>query len=260
MTDATLNQRDTAADDPADISEDDKIEQRLPDPETLPELIVYSHSPLLYWWPAWVVGYLCAALTYFQGTEVNLDPTGAEIMHPSAGPGIGFTLLLLVLVFFTNIQLRGVYSALVVVSAAFLTVLFAWLGWWDNIASLIPYLSIHMTVGFYLAFATGLLVIWLLSVFVFDRMRFWRIRPGQMTEERVIGGAEESYDTRGMLFEQQADDLFRHVVLGLGTGDLRLTLTGAKEATIRIPNVLFAKRKIARVQKLISVQPDDLMS
>jgi hypothetical protein len=30
-------------------------------------------------------------------------------------------------------------------------------------------------------FSTGLLIIWLMMFFVFDRLTYWRIRPGQMT-------------------------------------------------------------------------------
>lgn len=36
--------------------------------------------------------------------------------------------------------------------------------------------------------------------FVFDRFTYWRIRPGQMTEEHLIGGGAESFDTNGLRF------------------------------------------------------------
>ena len=32
---------------------------------------VYQHSNLLYWWPIWVWGYVCAGLTYLQGIGVG---------------------------------------------------------------------------------------------------------------------------------------------------------------------------------------------
>ena len=41
-------------------------------------------------------------------------------------------------------------------------------------------------------FSTFLLIIWVLAFFVFDRLKFWRVRPGQLTVEYVIGGAERS--------------------------------------------------------------------
>src|SRR2546430_1393333 len=34
------------------------------------ELRIYQHSNLLYWWPIWAYGFLCAALTYVQGIGV----------------------------------------------------------------------------------------------------------------------------------------------------------------------------------------------
>src|SRR5947208_4401237 len=39
--------------------------------EPLPELRIYSHSNLIYWWPVWVVGYAMAAITYFQNNLVT---------------------------------------------------------------------------------------------------------------------------------------------------------------------------------------------
>jgi hypothetical protein len=89
----------------------------------------------------------------------------------------------------------------------------AWIGWWDDIARMIPYLWVHMNTGFYLVFSTGLLAIWLMMFFVFDRLTYWRIRPGQMTEERLIGGGAESFDTNGLRFQKLGADFFR-VALG----------------------------------------------
>src|SRR5439155_910547 len=49
--------------------------QRLPQKELAPgeqeplQLRVYSHSNLYYWWPVWAVGFLMAALTYFNGAQ-----------------------------------------------------------------------------------------------------------------------------------------------------------------------------------------------
>ena len=122
-----------------------------------------------------------------------------------------------------------------------------------DIAKLIPYLSVHMNTGFYLVFSTGLLVIWVIMFFVFDRLTYWRIRPGQMTEEHLIGGAAESFDTNGLRFQKLGSDFFR-AVLGLGAGDLKATVAGA--ATIEIANVIFVDRKVHAIEKLISVKPE----
>jgi hypothetical protein len=83
--------------------------------------------------------------------------------------------------------------------------------------------------------------------------------PGQLTEEHMIGGGEQSYDTRGMLFEQRADDFFRHTV-GLGFADLLLITTGARKEEIDISNVLFANQKIRTMQRLIAIKPEEALA
>ena len=70
--------------------------------------------------------------------------------------------------------------------------------------------------------------------FVFDRMTYWRIRPGQMIEEHLIGGGAESYDTNGLRFQKLGSDLFR-VVLGLGAGDLRVAHSERERGNDRDP-------------------------
>jgi hypothetical protein len=37
---------------------------------------IISHSDLFYWWPVWVVGYLMAALTYWDGHLMAIVPNG----------------------------------------------------------------------------------------------------------------------------------------------------------------------------------------
>lgn len=215
------------------------------------EIIIYGHSTLLYWWPAWAFGFVIAVLN--AGQE-KLLPT-AEGSQPSSALGLTYLAVLLLLIVFTNVRLRGINSVVTLITLAFFTVLLAWFGWWDNIARMIPYLHVHMNTGFYLVFSTGLLIIWLLMFFVFDRLTYWRIRPGQMTEERLIGGGAETFDTNGLRFQKHSSDFFR-VVLGLGAGDLMATAGGGRGTPIEIPNVIFADRKIEAVEKLISVKPD----
>lgn len=232
----------------------------LPDPANLPDLVLYSHSTIFYWWPAWLGGYALALVTWLGGTKVKLSNGSEIVMHPSAWVGLTFLVILTLVMIFTNVKLRGLYSVMFLLAIGFFVVLFGWLGWLDSILSWIPYLSVYMDLGFYVTFSTILLAIWLLRFFVFDRLTYWRVRPGQLTMERVIGSGAQSYDTRGMLFEQRGDDLFRHIILGLGSGDLRLITTGAKQAEIDIPNVLFARRKVAAIQRLIAVKPDEMLS
>ena len=194
--------------------------------------------------------------SYIQGVDVAFTPEIIERVHPSNNPGIFFISVLVLLVVFTTTKLRGIYSVVTVISIAFFVVLFAWLGWWDNILSFVPHLSARANMGFYLLFSTTLLIVWLLAFFVFDRLVVWRVRPGQMIEQRLIGGQAHSYDTAGMVFERRGQDLFHDIILGFGAGDLTLTTSGANKTQIEIPNVLFVGRKVKAIEALIAVKPE----
>ena len=219
-------------------------------PAVLQEINVYGHSTLLYWWPAWALGFVIALLNAGQEKFLATAP-GAQ---PSSALGLTYLAILLLLIVFTNVRLRGINSVVALLSVGFIAVLLAWFGWWDDIAKLIPYLSVHMNTGFYLVFSTGLLIIWLLMFFVFDRLTYWRIRPGQMTEERLIGGGAESFDTNGLRFQKLSSDLFRSM-LGLGAGDLKATMAGERGTAIELPNVIFVDRKVRAIEQLIVVKP-----
>jgi len=223
------------------------------------ELRIYSHSSLFYWWPVWVVGFVLALITWMGGVHVpipNTDPQVEVYMHPSKNLGVIYGVVLFLVILFTNTTVRGLASVIVVLSAMFLTVLFAWLGWWESILSVMPHLAGYLNLGFYVTFSGALFVVWAGTTFVYDRMTYWSLRPGQITHTTIIGGAEKSYDTRGMLFEKAGQDLFRHFLLGLGSGDMRIVTTGARPEEILIPNVLFIDSHLRAMQQLVSIKPD----
>ena len=220
-----------------------------------PEVRIISHSNVFYWWPAWVAGFAMAAISYLHGRDVAFVPEIIERVHPSNNPGILFISVLVALVVFTNSKLRGIYSVVTVITVAFFVVLFAWLGWWDSILRFIPHLSARANMGFYLLFSTTLLAVWLLAFFVFDRLTVWRVRPGQMIVEHLVGGQARSYDTNGLVFEKRGQDLFHDIILGFGAGDLTLTTGGVNKETIQIPNVLLVDRRMRAIERLIAVKP-----
>jgi hypothetical protein len=79
-----------------------------------------------------------------------------------------------------------------------------------------------------------------------------------MVEERLVGGQARTFDTNGLVFERRGQDLFHDIILGLGAGDLTLTIGGANEETIQIPNVLFVSRKVKAIERLIAVKPEEV--
>jgi hypothetical protein len=193
---------------------------------------IYSHSTLLYWWPAWAFGFLVGLLNLGQERVLSTD----QHVRTNSALGLSYISMLLLLIIFTNVRLRGIKSVVVILAVGFVTVLLAWLGWWGEIISFLPYLSVQMNTGFYLVFSTALFLVWMSMFFIFDRMTYWRIRPGQMTVEHIIGGAAQSVDTGAVRFQKLSSDLFR-TVLGLGAGDLQATGAGSPGTTLNISRV-----------------------
>jgi hypothetical protein len=220
-----------------------------------PAVYIYSHSPLFYWWPVWLTGYIMAVLTWFNGEKVQIG-TSEVWFDRSKNVGVLFTLVFFLVILITNVTVRGLASVVVLLALAFAAVCLAYFGLWEDLFNWMGRVSIYMNMGFYVFFSTLVFAVWLFSVFVYDHMSYWRVTPGQMTYEHVIGGAAKSYDTRGMIFEKHRQDLFRHWVIGLGSGDLQISTTGARRETIYAPNVLFVDAKVAEIQKMIAMQPD----
>jgi len=207
-----------------------------------------------------LTGYIMALVTYF-GTPKPVDIYGSEVLiHPSKNLGVIFTITFFLIIIITNVTLRGLSSVVAILSAAFLTLLLAYFGWWGDLLFWMGKVSIFMNMGFYVFFSTLVFLVWAFSVFIYDRLAYWRVTPGQITHERVIGGAEKSYDTRGMVFEKHREDLFRHWVLGLGSGDIQITTMGAKRETVYVPNVLFVDSRVAEIQRLIAMKPTEFQS
>jgi len=192
----------------------------------------------------------------------QLMPIGnAQVwMHPSKNLGVLFTLIFFLVILITNVTLRGTASLVVILAVAFATVLLAYFGMWEDLLNWIGRVSIFMNMGFYVFFSTLVFFVWAFSVFVYDRLSYWRVTPGQLTYDAVIGGAQKSYDTRGMVFEKHRQDLFRHWIIGFGSGDIEISTTGARRETFQIPNVLFVDAKVGEIQQMIAIQPDQFQA
>jgi hypothetical protein len=226
-------------------------------PQTEPlELKIISHSPLFYWWPIWVVGYIMALLTYLDGVQVQIGNV-QERFHPNSNLGVIFFLVLFTVILITNVVVRGLASGMVVLAVILATVLLAYFNLWDVVLGWLGNLKIHLNLGAYIWFSTLMFIVWALAVFVFDRMNYWEIKPGQITREAVLGAGSVSYDTNGMTLEKYRGDIFRHWILGLGSGDLHIQTTGATRDRIDLPNVLFIGSKIALIQRMIAERPNE---
>jgi hypothetical protein len=253
------------------------------------EIHVYGHTNLFYWWPVWAVGFLMAALTYVDGHVMAIVPQGTEVKQaqPAVGGktqdvlitppgqsvppatatnsdpsphlrvaannnyGVIFAGTLLLVVMITNFTLRGLKSFIVIALLIALGLLFAQLGWWDSILAWLGGVDVRMNAGGYVAIALPLLLIWLFSVFVYDRYTYLIVTRGQVRIRKSIGDGELAVDTSGLSLEKKRDDLFRHWLIGLGSGDLHVQTGGPAHLDFDLSNVLFVGWKLSRIQDLI---------
>jgi hypothetical protein len=254
------------------------------------EVVVVSHSPLFYWWPVWAVGFLMAGLTYLYGHQVAFVPPGtvAErgarvegydgprdvLIAPAGRPlpadsesdelkqprlrmaasndlGIVWALTLCLVVVLSQIPLRGLWSLIVIIVLVFTTVLLAVLGLWDPILRAIRVIDIHITGISYLAISLFLFIIWLVTFLLFDRQVYMLFTRGQLRVRMAVSQGETVYDTRGMVVERHRDDLFRHWLLGFGSGDLTVRTGGSNSQQIEWHNVLGIGHKLALIHTML---------
>ena len=223
------------------------------------DLRVYQHSNLVYWWVVWAYGFVCAAVTYAQGIGIKELAAPSEsgekvvLFHRSPWLGLSFIALILFVVVFTNVRARGVYSLMLVL----LTGTAVWgvqkVPGIEKAFAWVHLLRVHLNLAFYLTFSVLLMLIWVFVTYLVDHFTWWRFSPGQVIEEHRVGQATgHAFNTEGMIIQRLPDDLFRHRVLGFGTGDF--VVKPASGDTFEIHNVWRANKKQRLLEDMIAMR------
>jgi len=180
--------------------------------------------------------------------EASFKPRVSE----ATWPGAIFVVCLLVTIIVTNVPLRGLWSFLVIISVVVVALVLALLNVWDTIFEWLGYIHLHINMAVYMTIGLVMLVIWCLAVLIFDRKSYVIFTPGQIKVCEHIGAGVQAYPAQGVSLDKQRDDLFRHYIYGLGSGDLILKLPpGSDRREIRLPNVLFLGWRLARVEDIM---------
>jgi hypothetical protein len=177
------------------------------------------------------------------------------LMAQSAKPGVLYAVVLLLIIVISNVPLRGLWSLMVILLIILLSLIFALAHIgdrtvWDWLVEKFRLLDIRINLGGYLFISLVLFIIWAITVFVFDHRTYVAITSGQVRVCLAVGAGETVYDTTGMTFQKRQDDLFRHWIVGLGSGDLIIHRTNTNQE-IDMPNVLFIGAKIKEIETLI---------
>jgi hypothetical protein len=184
------------------------------------------------------------------------EPAQPTLHMASTGTyGVIFLITLLLVIVITNVPLRGMWSVVIIVSVILLSIILGlahWDGrsWWEIIIEKLSLLDIRINAAGYVFVSLILFAIWLLTFLFFDQQVYMVFTPGQLKVRTEIGGGEKAFDTMGMTVEKQRSDLFRHWILGLGSGDLVVNTTGAGVHHFDLPNVLFIGKKVQQIEAM----------
>jgi hypothetical protein len=251
---------------------------------------IIGHSDLFYWWPVWALGFVLAFFTYLGGYFMAVVPAGVvaerdkqvqgvdgardvlilpadqhlPIDETSGVPeqpklrvarsnGLGslFVTVLLLVILITNVRLNGVWSLVLIMLVLLLSVFFAMAGLWDSIFRLVASSDVHITCAGYLWLAMPLFIIWLAVLLFYDRMNYVTFGRGQFTIHHAFGAGATTFEVQGLSLEKKRNDLFRHWLIGMGSGDLVIRTGGANSQTFELPNVLFVGSKLVTAQRLL---------
>jgi hypothetical protein len=254
------------------------------------EIRIYGHNNLFYWWPVWAVAFLFALLTYLDrhvmavvpyGTQVEQakvadgsdqsrqvlvpppgqpvttpspadgDPNPKLLVSPNNNYGVVFVAVILLVAVVSNILLRGLASVIAVAAILVVVLFVAVMGWWNEVLSFLGGLDVRINAGGYLVLAVPLFLIWLFSTFVYDHYTYVIVTRGQVRIRQAIGDGEQVVDTSSLLLSKERNDLFRHWILGLGSGDLIIKTGGPANINFELFNVLFIEWKLAKIQDFL---------
>ena len=255
-----------------------------------PVLRVVSHTGLVYWWPVWLVGFILSGLTYLDGGRMAIVPGDTKVRAvgdkvyeltlpgrssaslaqaaeatakgESAFPvrasgnrdyGMVFIVVLLLVIFGSNVPLRGLWSVVAILLVIVLTGVLAYFDVWGWILDTLLGLHIEITFAGYLLLSMVLLVLWLVTVFGLDQLHYVLFTTGQFTVCEGIGAARDVHDMTRVTVRKRRSDLIRHWVLGLGAGDLIISVPNQSREIV-MPDVLFVDRKIRQIAEMMKVR------
>jgi hypothetical protein len=190
--------------------------------------------------------------THQKDGEIEIDQPYVK-MSRRRGLGTLFVAVLLLVIIITNVTMRGLWSVLVILVLVMLSIIFYLADWWDIILQKVQILAIHINLSGYLAISLLLFAAWLINFFLFDRQTYMIFSPGQVRARLTIGGGETVYGTTGMVVQKQRGDMFRHWILGFGSGDLIIRPAGL-QTPIEMPNVLNVGRVVKQIEQMVKEQ------
>lgn len=216
-------------------------------------VVFYSHNQILYYWPIWLGAFVISDLTEMFGQESTVTiGGGAQDTTMLCSPSMGLFFLIIVglVVFFTSVNIRGVWAVVLGIGVIAVGLLFSVFDLWPGILSFLGGLTLYVNRDFYVAMGVVVFVPWFVVVFMFDMRRYFHFMPTQIKMVNEIGEGEKNFDSMGVVMEKQRDNFVQHMALGFGSGDLIITTSGGQRDIIIFPNVLRIDQVLNEIQEI----------
>jgi hypothetical protein len=211
---------------------------------------IHGHCAIIYWWIVWVYGVFCAVVSIGWGNRFAFDGGTGWHVYPGTWLGTSFVFLVLFVIIFSNIRIWTPLAIAFLASAGLI------------VESLQRYLDIsivrharipvviYMNAAFYAVFSLILLSVWLFFTLVADRWVYWVIGRSRAQCVHVMQHRDDmNFASTLLIVKRQRPDLFRYI-LGLGASDIVIQPEGEKGQSFVVENVLRAKAKWLKIQKV----------
>ena len=214
-----------------------------------------------------------------QGIDILLSekhPEGGveftdRIIAKSPFYGVIYFTIILLVIFFTNVPLRGLTATLFLAAIIIIFLLLYSFGQLRYLAEKVLMLDVRINLAGYIMLSLCLFILWGIAFWLVDHRIYIEFVPGQIKVVTEVGEGETTYDSAGVEFLIQPTDPFRNHLLGLawlgwllkatrlvrneewglGTGDLIVT-TGGRQ--ISISNVIGLTEKRQAITEMLKKQ------
>lgn len=215
-------------------------------------LKIIGHSKIIYWWPAWFFGYTIAAIAYFFGDQYLFSLIKSNGANWYTLLNFMYILLLLFIITVTNIKMELLPTIIVFMLIFIIYIALIAFSEHFNLLKDVPGFFVFVNKNFYIAFSTGLLIVWLVSVFIVDRLTVWELQPGVLIHRRRVSRQVIRYNLEGAGADISKNDVPCHAVLGLGAmGDITFRIAVPQPSDLPILNVNRASSKLQNIQQRI---------
>jgi hypothetical protein len=208
-----------------------------------------KHFDLIYWWVVWLYAAGAWFACEYSGLSVSVLGKTIKLSH-SPLVGLGFVFVLLFTAIFVSVRARGAMSAVLLFSLLFIGALAHYVGLAAHAIERFADLRVHMNQAFFGVVTVVLFPAWLLTTFVFNRLKYIIFHPGGGIEiKKALSRSGSVFFPQNIAVRKLDDDIFVHRILGLGTGDIVVTYTlpGSGINTEVLSNVWRADRVRARI-------------